>query len=61
MGRKQKIIPHIPGTLDSIVEGFFANDKNIRKKKKEEPVKKNKEKNETKTTEKERNAKDSNT
>lgn len=27
MGRKPKIIPHIPGTMDSIVEGFFAKDR----------------------------------
>lgn len=52
MGRKQKIIPHIPGTLDSIVEGFFANDKHLKAKKKEEPIKRNKEKNETKTSQK---------
>ena len=52
MGRKQKIIPHIPGTLDSIVEGFFANDKHIRKKKKEEPTKRNKEKDQTKPSRK---------
>ena len=50
MGRKQKIIPHIPGTLDSLVEGFFANDKHIRKKKKEEPTKRNKKKDQTKTS-----------
>ena len=53
MGRKQKIIPHIPGTLDSIVEGLFANDKHIKAKKKEEPTKKrNKEKDQTKTSRK---------
>ena len=52
MGRKQKIIPHIPGTLDSIVEGLFANDKHIRKKKKEEPTKRNKEKERTKPSRK---------
>ena len=52
MGRKQKIIPHIPGTLDSIVEGFFANDKHIRKKKKEEPTKRNEKKDKTKTRQK---------
>ena len=61
MGRKQKIIPHIPGTLDSIVEGFFANDKHIKAKKKEKSIKTNKEKDQAKTTEEERNAKDSNT
>ena len=27
MGRKPKIIPHISGTVDSIVEGFFAKDR----------------------------------
>ena len=27
MGRKPKIIPHIPGTLDSIVEAIFAKNK----------------------------------
>lgn len=43
MGRKQKIIPHIPGTLDSIVESFFATDKHLKAKKKESP-KRNKEK-----------------
>ena len=52
MGRKQKIIPHIPGTLDSIVEGLFANDKHIKAKKKEEPIKTNKEKDQKKTRQK---------
>ena len=27
MGRKPKIIPHIPGTLDSIAEAIFAKNK----------------------------------
>ena len=27
MGRKPKIIPHIPETLHKIVEGFFAKDR----------------------------------
>ena len=27
MGRKPKIIPHIPGTMDSIVKSFFAKDR----------------------------------
>ena len=27
MGRKPKIIPHIPGTLDSVVEAIFAKNK----------------------------------
>ena len=53
MGRKQKIIPHIPGTLDSIVEAIFANDKHIRKKKREESNEgKEKEKADTKTSQK---------
>lgn len=58
MGRKQKIIPHIPGTMDEIVESFFVNDKYLRKKKpKEEPVKRN----EKKSMEKKRNEEDCNT
>ena len=52
MGRKQKIIPHIPGTLDSLVEGFFANDKHIRKKKKEESNGRNEKKDQTKPSRK---------
>ena len=35
MGRKPKIIPHIPGTLDSIAEAIFAKDKAKRKAAKE--------------------------
>ena len=27
MGRKPKIIPHIPGTLNSIAEAIFAKNK----------------------------------
>ena len=27
MGRKPKIIPHIPGTLEQIADAFFAKDK----------------------------------
>lgn len=34
MGRKPKIIPHIPGTLEQIADAMFAKDKAIRKKKK---------------------------
>jgi len=40
MGRKQKIIPHIPGTMDSIVESFFAKDKYLKAKKKKRSTKK---------------------
>ena len=36
MGRKPKIIPHIPRTTDSIVEGFFAKDRAYIKAKKAE-------------------------
>ena len=62
MGQKQKIIPHIPGTLDGIVESFFAKDKAyIKAKKKEETTKRNEKKDQTEPMEKERNAKDSNT
>ncbi len=50
MGRKQKIIPHVPGTMDSIVESFFAKDKYL--KKKEEPTKRNEKKDETKPSQK---------
>ena len=34
MGRKPKIIPPIPGTLEQIVDAIFAKDKSIREKKK---------------------------
>ena len=34
MGRKPKIIPPIPGTLEQIADAMFAKDKNIREKKK---------------------------
>ena len=34
MGRKPKIIPHIPGTLNQIAAALFAKDKNIRERKK---------------------------
>ena len=34
MGRKPKIIPHIPGALEQIADTMFAKDKNTRKKKK---------------------------
>ena len=27
MGRKPKIIPHIPGTLEQIADAFFAKNK----------------------------------
>ena len=27
MGRKPKIIPHIPGTLEQIVDAIFAKDR----------------------------------
>ena len=33
MGRKPKIIPHIPGTLDQIAKAMFAKDKDIKKTK----------------------------
>ena len=35
MGRKPKIIPSIPGTIDEIVEAIFAKDKDHIKKKKD--------------------------
>ena len=45
MGRKPKIIPHILGTMDSIVESFFAKDRAyIMAKKKEEQDRKQTEK-----------------
>ena len=31
MGRKPKIIPHIPGTLEQIANAIFAKDKDIKK------------------------------
>jgi len=42
MGRKPKIIPHIPGTLEQIADAMFAKDK-ARKKKplKKKPQKSN--------------------
>ena len=52
MGRKQKIIPHIPGTMDSIVESFFAKDKYLKKKKKEEPTRRNEKKDQIKPSQK---------
>ena len=52
MGRKPKMIPHVPGTMDSIVESFFAKDKHLKKKKKEEPSKRNKKKDQTKSSQK---------
>lgn len=52
MGRKQKIIPHIPGTMDSIVESFFAKDKYLKKEKKKEPTKRNEKKDQIKPSEK---------
>lgn len=61
MGRKQKIIPHLPGTMDEIVKSFFVNDKHLKKKKKEEPTRRNEKKDQMKPMEKERNEKDSNT
>ena len=33
MGRKPKIIPHIPGTLEQITDAMFAKDKVIKKTK----------------------------
>lgn len=33
MGRKPKIIPHIPGTLDQIAKAMFAKDKMEKKPK----------------------------
>ena len=33
MGRKPKIIPHIPGTLEQIADAVFAKDKLIKKAK----------------------------
>ena len=32
MGRKPKIIPHIPGTLEQIADAMFAKDKALREK-----------------------------
>lgn len=50
----------MPGTMDSIVESFFAKDKYIRKKK-EEPIERDEETNRIKSMEEERNEEDSNT
>ena len=33
MGRKPKIIPHIPGTLEQITDAMFVKDKVIKKNK----------------------------
>ena len=39
MGRKPKIIPHIPGTLDSIAEAIFAKNKAKRRERKKKETK----------------------